>query len=428
MNIFDGTEMYKWAEDLFPICRSVAGPGNLETLGYIKKIIPNLEIHGFKSGTSVYDWEIPKEWHIHAAWIKDEDGNEIINFEDHNLHVLNYSQSVDDLITYDELDKHLFSIPEKENAIPYVTSYYSKSWGFCIEDSKRKKLDSNKKFHVYIDSKFVDGEMSYGEYYVKGKSNKEIFLSTYICHPSMANNELSGPIVTTALAREISKRDNFYSYRFVFLPETIGSIAYISSNIRRMKKDIIAGFMVTCVGDNKDLSYLPSRDGNTLSDKAALHVLKNIDANFKKYKWIHRGSDERQYCAPGVDLPIASIIRSKYGEYPEYHTSEDDLNFISRDGLQESADIFLKAIQAIENNSILRSNFICEPMLGKRGMYPSNSTLETQKEVQVMMDLISYADGTNDLIDIANLIEQPVWDLYELVNKLLDNKILQEII
>ena len=186
----------------------------------------------------------------------------------------------------------------------------------------------------------------------------------------MANNELSGPIVTTALAREISKRDNFYSYRFVFLPETIGSIAYISSNIRRMKKDIIAGFMVTCVGDNKDLSYLPSRDGNTLSDKVALHVLKNIDANFKKYKWIHRGSDERQYCAPGVDLPIASIIRSKYGEYPEYHTSEDDLNFISRDGLQESADIFLKAIQAIENNSILRSNFICEPMLGKRGMYP----------------------------------------------------------
>tara|TARA_B100000035_G_scaffold101807_1_gene86329 strand:+ start:7780 stop:9066 length:1287 start_codon:yes stop_codon:yes gene_type:complete len=417
MNTFNGQEIYKWAKDLFPICRSLAGPGNLKTLEYLREINSNLKIKSFKCGESVFDWKVPDEWHIKEAWIKDEDGKEIINFKKNNLHVLNYSHPVDRFVSLKDLDDHLFSIPERENAIPYVTSYYSKNWGFCIEHSKRKQL-KDQKYHVFIDSEFVSGEMHYGECIIKGKSNKEILLSTYICHPSMANNELSGPTVTSALIKEISKLDNFYTYRILFLPETIGPIAYISKKLKHLKKNVVAGFVVTCVGDDKEISFLPSRSGNTISDRAAIHALDHIDSSYIKYKWIHRGSDERQYCSPGVDLPISTIMRSKYGTYPEYHTSDDDLNFISPKGLEESSSIIFRVLTAIEKNCFPKVNFICEPMLGKRGLYPNHSTLESQRDVQVMLDLISYSDGTKDLIEIASLIEQPIWNLYELIDNL----------
>ena len=424
-SLFDGKEIYSWCEDLFPICRSVAGPGNLATLKYLKNKAPDIEIKGFKSGEKVFDWEVPREWHIEEAWIKDQAGNEIVNFKNNNLHVMNYSDSVNEFITYDELIKHLYSIPSRPNAIPYVTSYYSRDWGFCIQESSKNLLKKDIKYHVYIDSEFIDGEMVFGEAFIQGESNKEILLSTYICHPSMANNELSGPVVTTALLKKITNESNHYSFRFLFLPETIGSIAYISSNLLQLQKNVIAGYVITCVGDNNIFSFLPSRAGQTISDRAARHLLRNDAKSFKEYKWIHRGSDERQFCAPGVDLPIASIMRSKYGEYDEYHTSDDDLDFISADGLAGSANLIYQTIKAIDKNCYPKVNFLCEPMLSKRGLYPEKSTADTQGIVQVMMDFISYSDGKRDLFEIADLIDQPIWNLYDLLYSLKDKEIIE---
>ena len=424
-SIFDGNQIYKWAKDLFPICRSIAGPGNKKTLDYLRKINKLIEIKHFDSGEQAFDWTIPNEWHINQAWIKDEKGNEIINFKNHNLHVMNYSAPVDKVVSFDELSDKLFSIPEMPNSIPYVTSYYTEDWGFCIQHSKKQRLDKKSKYHVFIDSQFIKGKMHYGECLIKGRSKKEILLSTYICHPSMANNELSGPLVTTALINKISSQNNFFSYRILFLPETIGSIAYLSKFHKKMKSHTHGGFVITCVGDEGKFSYIPSRLGNTISDRAALHVLSNQKEDFQKYTWSDRGSDERQYCAPGIDLPIASVTRSKYGEYNEYHTSDDNLNFISPKGLQGSAELLYKITSVIEKNCKPKTQFLCEPMLGKRGLYPSQSTLDTQQAVQDILDIISYSDGSKDLIEIAQLINKPVWEIYDMIDQLIQKDVLQ---
>jgi len=259
-----------------------------------------------------------------------------------------------------------------------------------------------------------------------GELDQEIFLSTYICHPSMANNELSGPVVTTALSQWLKTlTDRKYTYRIVFIPETIGSIVYLSQNIEYLKEQVIAGFNITCVGDDRCFSYLPSRNGNTLSDFVALHVLKHTDPDFIRYTWLDRGSDERQYCAPGVDLPIASIMRSKYGEYPEYHTSLDNLELVTPTGLQGGYDALRKAIEIIEKNVYLKSTVLCEPQLGNRGLYPTLSTKESGRQVRAMMNMLSYCDGQNSLLDIAELIDEPFWELFPLADKLIKQDLLQ---
>ena len=241
----------------------------------------------------------------------------------------------------------------------------------------------------------------------------------------MANNELSGPVVTTALARWLmSKKNRRYTYRIIFIPETIGSIAYLSQNIAHLKNKVVAGFNITCIGDNRCYSYLPSRQGNSLSDQVALHVLKHIDPNFKRYTWLDRGSDERQYCAPGVDLPIATIMRSKYGEFPEYHTSLDDLSLVTPDGLSGGFNALQQAIDVIENNVLLKSTVLCEPQLGKRGLYPTLSTKESGAQVRSMMDMISYCDGRS-LLEIADIINEPMPKLLEILKPLIDNGLIQ---
>ena len=261
---------------------------------------------------------------------------------------------------------------------------------------------------------------------IKGKSDKEIFLSTYICHPSMANNELSGPTVVTFLAKWLQGIENLeYSYRIIFIPETIGSITYLSQNFKEMKEKVIAGFNVTCVGDDRAYSFVPSRNGKTISDKIAKHVLKWIDTNFVKYSWLDRGSDERQYCAPGIDLPIASILRTKYGQYMEYHTSLDDLeNVVTPKGLNGGYWAIRKAIKAIEKNKKYKVSILCEPQMGKRGLYPTLSTKEVDKEVKLMMDFISLCDGESSLLEIADSLNVPMWDLYDIVKELLIHKLI----
>jgi len=415
-----GDIMYQWAQDLFPICRSLTGPGVRYTLNYIKDLLPGLRIDSFSSGEKVFDWVIPEEWIIRDAYISNENGERVVDFQINNLHVVGYSEPVDQWFTLDELHEYLHSLPEQPDAIPYVTSYYERRWGFCLSDNQRKKLNAGR-YHVVIDSDLAPGKMNYAELILPGTSSQEVLLSTYICHPSMANNELSGPVVTTSLAKWLMDLpERKYTYRIIFVPETIGAIAYISKNLHTLKKNTIAGFQITCVGDDRCYSYLPSRSGDSLSDHAALHVLKNLDPDFKSYSFLNRGSDERQYCAPGVDLPIASIMRSKYHEYPEYHTSLDNLDFITSQGLLGGYTALRKAIEVIEKNCIPKVTVLCEPQLGLRGLYPNLSSKINSDDKDIMMNFIAYCDGSKTILEIAEVIEVPVWELfivYDLLNE-----------
>ena len=418
-----GQEMYGWATDLFPINRSLSGDGVRETLNYIKNIVPEMNIIEVPSGTKCFDWTIPREWNCDDGYIIDPDGNKICDFKNNNLHIVGYSTPIDKEIDYEELVEHLYHIEDQPTAIPYITSYYSERWGFCLSFNEFKKLKKGT-YKVKINSELKDGNLTYGEIKIKGESEKEIFLSTYVCHPSMANNELSGPVVTTALVNFVkSIKNRKYSYRIVFIPETIGSITYISRNIDEMKKNIIAGFNISCIGDDRSYSYLSTRYGNTLSDKVSKHILKNID--YVEYSFLDRGSDERQYCSPGVDLPIATICRTKYGAYPEYHTSLDDLTVISPNGLYGGYDKLKKAIELLENNNYYKVNVLCEPQLGKRGLYPTISTKTSGAIVKNMMNFIAYVDGNNDLIDIANIIGVQAEELFDIVDKMKTAKLIK---
>jgi len=411
-----GQEMYDWAVDLFPINRSLSGDGVRQTLQYIKNIIPELEVNEVPTGTKCFDWTIPQEWNCYDGYIIGPDGNKICDFKTNNLHIVGYSTPIDKKIELEELIEHLYYLEEQPTAIPYITSYYCPRWGFCLSFNEFQKLKKGT-YKVKIDSELKNGSLTYGEIKIKGEVEKEIFLSTYICHPSMANNELSGPVVTTALVNFIkSLNHRKYSYRIVFIPETIGSITYISRNIDNMKKNIIAGFNITTIGDDRAYSYLPTRYGNTLSDKVSKHVLQDVD--YVEYTFLDRASDERQYCSPGVDLPIATICRTKYGTYPEYHTSLDDLTLISPNGLYGGYEKIKKAIELLENNNYYKVNVLCEPQLGKRKLYPTLSTRTASSDVRVMMNFIAYADGDNDLIDIANIIGVQAEELFDIVDKL----------
>ena len=421
-----GKEIHKFASELWPFNRSLTGEGVRETLDKISKHLPNLVIKSVPSQTKVFDWTVPQEWAVREAYIITPSGKKICNFSKNNLHLLGYSIPFSGELTFGELKEHLYTLPEQPEAIPYVTSYYEKQWGFSLSQKQFNSLEDGM-YKVLIDTKLFDGELNYAELLIPGKSEKEIFLSTYICHPSMANNELSGPTVTTFLAKWLTTINKLeYSYRIVFIPETIGSIAYLSKNHIEMKKKIFAGFNVTCVGDNRAYSYVPSRNGKTISDIIANHVLKWTDKNFIIYNWLDRGSDERQYCAPGIDLPVASIMRTKYGKYPEYHTSLDNLkNVVTAEGLDGGYWAIRRAIEAIEKNKKFRVSILCEPQMGKRGLYPTLSVKKRDEDVNLMMNFLSLCDGRTSLLEIAQRLNVPIWDLYEITDKLQKHKLIQ---
>jgi len=421
-----GNEIHNFAKKLWPINRSITGKGVRTTLDLIKQHLPGLEVKAIPSGTEVFDWKVPKEWHAEEAFIITPSGEKICDFKVNNLHLLGYSTSVEGSMGLEELKEHLYTLPEQPEAIPYITSYYKERWGFCLSQNQYDQLEDGE-YRVKIEAKHFDGVLNYAELVLPGESDEEVFLSTYICHPSLANNELSGPTVVTYLAKWLSELSNRrYTYRIVFIPETIGSIAYLSRNHKKMKEKTIAGFNVSCVGDDRAYSYLPSRNGNTLSDDIAKHVLSHIDSNYKAYTWLDRGSDERQYCAPGIDLPIASIMRTKYGQYPEYHTSLDDLeNVVTPSGLDGGYWAIRKAIEAIERNKKYCVTVFGEPQMGKRGLYPTLSTKKSGEQVRLMMNLISLCDGENSLLQIAETLNTPIWELYELIDTLVEHKLLQ---
>jgi aminopeptidase-like protein len=422
LELTKGQEMYDLMERLFPICRSITGNGVRESFEIIKDYIP-IQLFEVPTGTKVFDWVVPKEWNIKDAYIMDETGRKIVDFKEHNLHIVGYSTSIDEVMSLDELQKHLYSLEHQPNAIPYITSYYKERWGFCITHREREKLkDGN--YQVYIDSELKDGHLTYGELIIPGETDKEIFLSTYLRHPSMANNELSGPVLAVYLSKWLMEQDRKYTYRIVFIPETIGSITYLSRNLVEMKRKVIAGFNITCVGDEQAYSYLPSRQGDTLADRVAQNILQSNHPDFVSYSFLDRGSDERQYCSPGVDLPVASVMRTKYGQFPEYHTSLDNLDFVTAKGLQGSFDVYKSCIELIEWNAYYQVKCLGEPQLGKRGLYPTLSTKESGRMVRDMMNLIAYSDGKHDLIDISNIIGVPVEKLYPTIQLLMDHDLL----
>lgn len=419
-----GNTILGWAQDLFPICRSLTGSGVRATLAYIEKLLPEMKIVDVPSGTKAFDWTVPDEWTIRNAYVLDENGVRVIDFKQQNLHVVGYSEPINELFDLDELDKHLYSLPDQPDAIPYVTSYYARRWGFCLTHNQRATLSPGQ-YRAVIDSDLQPGILNYSELIIQGESAEEVLLSTYICHPSMANNELSGPVVTTAIARWLQNLPRRrYTYRIVFIPETIGSIVYLSKHLEHLKQRVIGGYVITCIGDERCYSYLPSRAGDSLADDAAQHVLHYLDPNYKTYSWLDRGSDERQYCAPGVDLKIATITRSKYGEYPEYHTSLDNFDLVTADGLEGGFTAIQRCLEIFETNIYPKVTVLCEPQLGKRGLYPSLSTKESGEQVRVMMDLISYCDGDRSLLEIADLIREPFWELKPIVDKLIGHKLL----
>ena len=421
-----GEQMYGLVKDLYPICRSITGNGVRDTLAHIGRSIP-LTVHEVPSGTSVFDWVVPREWNIRDAYIVTPTGDKIAEFKKNNLHVLNYSTPVHKTVTLDELKQHLFSLPEHPDWIPYRTSYYKENWGFCISHNELNSLREGE-YEVFIDASLQPGHLSYGEFYIQGETREEVLFSCHVCHPSLCNDNLSGIALTTYLAEHLARQKLRYSYRFLFIPGTIGSITWLALNEEKAG-DIEHGFVVTCVGDGGPFSYKKSRRGNAEIDRAVLHVLKHSRGGFREIDFYPYGYDERQYCSPGFDLAVGSLSRSSHGQFPEYHTSADNLNLVKPQYLQESFETFLDVIEVLENNRrYINLNPKCEPQLGKRGLYsnvgaPSGSRV---KEMALLW-VLNLSDGQPDLLDIAERAGEPFADIRSAAEALLACGLLKEV-
>ena len=395
---------------LFPICRSLTGSGIRKTLNIIKNEFPKLKIYNVRSGTKVFDWNVPPEWNVSNAYVIDKHNKKIIDFKNNNLHLVGYSIPVNKILAKNKLFNHLHSLPKQPKAIPYITSYYKKYWGFCVSHEKKlefnKKYKKSDKFRIVIKSNLNSkGNLNYGELILKGKSKQEILISTDICHPSMANNELSGPIVSMCLINYFKKKSLEKNLRFIFIPETIGSITYLNKNLSQLKENIIGGYNLTCIGDERQHSCILSKYENTASDKAIIEAYRKLKIKFKRYSFLERGSDERQYNSPGIDLPIASIFRTKFGKYPEYHTSLDDFNLVTKKGINGGFKVASQAIGILLKKIIPKNKVLCEPQMGKRGLYPTLSTKYGKKITKNYMSFLQYSDGRNDLQDISHILK-----------------------
>jgi aminopeptidase-like protein len=422
----EGQFAHDLATRLWPIPRSITGNGVRETLGILQEYLPGLTINEVPTGTQVFDWQVPDEWNVTSAQLIGPDDKVIADWADCNLHVVGYSVPVDVELNLEELQSHLHSIPEQPDAIPYMTSYYNRTWGFCLTHDQREALKPGM-YRAVVKATLQPGSLTYGELMIPGESDDEIFISTYVCHPSMANNELSGPVVSTAVARHLQEQPNrHYTYRFAFVPETIGALTYSSINREKLRENVVAAFNLTCIGDDRAFTYLASREGNLRLDRIAKRVLRSRD-NVVQYTYLIRGSDERHYGAPGMDLPIISLMRSRYADYPEYHTSLDDLiNVVTPTGLQGGFDMVRECLEALENKPVFFATQIGEPQLGRRGLYHLIMGKTIENEVMLRTDILAYADGHHDIDDMSELFDVPVETLVTMIEELKEHDLVRE--
>jgi aminopeptidase-like protein len=394
-----GQELHRFAAELYPICRSITGDGIRRTLAMIQERI-SLQISEVPSGTPVFDWTVPQEWNIRDAYIKDSSGRRIVDFRQSNLHVLNYSTAVRATMPLSELKPHLFTLPDHPDWIPYRTSYYQANWGFCLAHNQLLALQDGD-YEVFIDSTLEAGHLTYGECYLPGHSTDEILISCHACHPSLANDNLSGLTVATALAEFLAKRDLRYSYRFLFIPGTIGAIAWLARNQETVGR-IRHGLVLTGIGDAGTFHYKKSRRGNAEIDSAMTHVLCHSVPSSQVLEFSPYGYDERQYCSPGFNLPVGCLMRSVWGTFPEYHTSADNLDFIKPHSLAESLRLCTEVLDVLEGNRRYRSlNPYCEPQLGKRNLYRPTGGEAIGTEINARLWALNLCDGDYTVLDIA---------------------------
>jgi aminopeptidase-like protein len=417
-----GEEIFHFLERLWPYCRSITGEGLRMTLHDIRDLLPGLNVLEVPSGSQALDWVVPDEWNIRDAWIKDSKGRKVVDFTSNNIHILGYSEPYHGWVDRDKLLDRIYTLENQPGSIPYVTSYYKRRWGFCMAHDSLGGLTDDR-YEVMIDSTLAPGSLSIGEYILPGKTSEEVLFSTYCCHPSLANDQLSGIGLSVFLALWLSSLPSRrFSYRFVFLPEIIGSAAYLERHQEHLKKHTVAAFNLTCVGDDRCWSYLPSRKGDTLSDKAVLNLLRFHTKGFSTYSWNQRGSDESMFCAPGIDLPMTSLMRSKYGTFPEYHTSADRLGVtVTAKGLQESFEMYNRLVIALERNGRPAVKVLGEPQLGKRGLYPDLSIKGSTDSVKDLLNVLSYCDSENDLFDISDMAGVPVDKVIGYLDKFLEH-------
>lgn len=420
-----GSEMVSLMTDLYPLCRSITGDGVRETLGILKQYVP-LTITEVPSGTQVFDWTVPKEWNIRDAYIKNEKGEKIVDFHQNNLHILNYSIPVDRKINLNQLKEHLFTIPDKPEWIPYRTTYYNENWGFCITHNQYQQLPDGE-YHVFIDSTLDDGALTFGELLIEGESTDEILISCHICHPSLCNDNLSGIALSTFLARCLMGQSLNYSYRFLFIPGTIGSITWLWLNKTTCTNNIKHGLVVNCVGDSGKFIYKRTRKNHAEIDRAVTYCLKNSGYEFEVIDFFPYGYDERQFCSPGFNLPVGCLSRSTHGRYPQYHTSADNFDIISPSNLRDSFIVYNAVIDLIDNNkNFSRVNPFCEPQLGKRGLYDKIGARSGSKQDQLaMLWILNLADGQHSLLDMAEKSGIDFSILKEVAHLLRDNELIQ---
>lgn len=393
-----GQLIHQLVQELYPICRSITGNGVRETLDILKRYIP-LEVQEIPSGTKVFDWTVPKEWNINDAYVKNERGERVIDFKKSNLHVVSYSVPVKTTMSLEKLKEHLLTLPEYPDWIPYRTSYYKESWGFCLSQNQLSKMP-DAKYEVCIDSSLEEGYLTYGEYFLKGKTSDEILLSCHCCHPSLCNDNLSGIALATILAQSLTQPRR-YSYRFLFIPATIGSISWLSLN-EPCVKNIRHGLVVACVGDAGKCTYKRSRQGNTEIDRTASHVLKHSGDEYEILDFSPYGYDERQYCSPAFNLPVGSLTRTPHGQFPEYHTSADNLDFVQTEALADSFTKYAAILNILEGNKkYINQNPKCEPQLGNRGLYASIGGSGQRDRELAMLWVLNLSDGNHDLLSIA---------------------------
>lgn len=421
-----GDTLIKFITELFPFCRSITGNGVRETLRSIQKIIP-LEIVEIPSGTQVLDWEIPKEWNIRDAYIRNSAGETIVDFKQLNLHVLNYSTPVNRKLSLKELSGHIFTIPDQPSLVPYRTSYYKENWGFCMSHNQFMSLPEDT-YEVKIDSDLSPGSLTYGEFLVKGQIEEEVLISTHICHPSIANDNLTGIAVCAYLAKEISASRPYYSYRFIFIPGTIGAIAWLAKNEQNVHR-IKHGLVTSLLGIDSKFTFKRARNKNARINQIVEFILSKYPEK-EITDFIPYGYDERQFCSPGFNLPVGNICRIPFGQYPEYHTSADNLDFISAKALEDSYELFLKIFDYLEAEKYYLNLYPKgEPQLGKRGLYDSVGGQNDSKALQLaFLWILNYSDGVHSVTDISILSGIEIRTLRKASALLLEKELIKEIV